>query len=147
MGTMSINEIKTTREMKQEDINTLLSDILNTSGFVNLDKTDIDNLKTGVDTLDAIKLSGKDEAIGNLLSVAISTLKDSNKDKTIKKLLFAIRLAKESNFMIELVSKVRDVLETASGDFDLVWGLSTNEDLECDNIELIVVVGLVSQNN
>ncbi len=133
--------------MKQEDINTLLSDILNTSGFVNLDKTDIDNLKTGVDTLDAIKLSGKDEAIGNLLSVAISTLKDSNKDKTIKKLLFAIRLAKESNFMIELVSKVRDVLETASGDFDLVWGLSTNEDLECDNIELIVVVGLVSQNN
>lgn len=147
MGTMSINEIKTTREMKQEDINTLLSDILNTSGFVNLDKTDIDNLKTGVDTLDAIKLSGKDEAIGNLLSVAISTLKDSNKDKTIKKLLFAIRLAKESNFMIEHISKVRDVLETASGDFDLVWGLSTNEDLECDNIELIVVVGLVSQNN
>lgn len=133
--------------MKQKDINALLSDIVNTSGFVNLDQTDIDSLKTGVDILDAIKLAGKDETIGNLLSVAISTLKDSNKDKSIKKLLFAIRLAKESNFMVEHISKVLDVLETTSGDFDLVWGISTNEDLECDNIELIVVVGLISQNN
>lgn len=133
--------------MKQEDINTILSDVVNTSGFVNLDQTDIDNLKASVDTLDAIKLAGKDDAIGNLLSVAISTLKDSNKDKSIKKLLFAIRLAKESNFIVEYISKIRDVLETTSGDFDFVWGISTNENLECGSIELIVVVGLVSQRH
>ena len=132
--------------MKQEDINTLLSDMVNTSGFVNLDQTDIEDLKAGVDYLDAIKLAGKDEVIGNLLSVAISTLKGSNKDKSIKNLLFAIRLAKESNFVVEHMSKVRDVLETTSGDFDFAWGISTNENLECGNIELIVVVGLISQN-
>lgn len=133
--------------MKQEDINTLLSDVVNTSGFVNLDQTDIDNLKAGVDTLDAIKLAGKDDAIGNLLSVAISTLKDSNKDKSIKKMLFAIRLAKESNFMVEYMSKVREVLENMSGDFDFVWGISTNENLEYSSIELIVVVGLKNLNH
>ena len=133
--------------MKQEDINTLLSDVVNTSGFVNLDQTDIDNLKAGVDTLDAIKLAGKDDAIGNFLSVAISTLKDSNKDKSIKKMLFAIRLAKESNFMVEYMSKVREVLENMSGDFDFVWGISTNENLEYSSIELIVVVGLKNLNH
>lgn len=133
--------------MKQEDINTLLSDVVNTNGFVNLDQTDIDNLKAGVDTLDAIKLAGKDDAIGNLLSVAISTLKDSNKDKSIKKMLFAIRLAKESNFMVEYMSKVREVLENMSGDFDFVWGISTNENLEYSSIELIVVVGLKNLNH
>ncbi len=128
--------------MKQEDINTLLSDAVNTSGFVNLDQADIDNLKAGVDTLDAIKLAGKDEVIGTLLSVAISTLKDSNRDKTIKKMLFAIRLAKENTLMVDYMAKLRDVLETV--DFDFVWGISTNDNLECGSIELIVVVGLAS---
>lgn len=132
--------------MKQEDINALLSTVVNTSGFVNLDQTDIDNFKASVDTLDAIKLAGKDETIGNLLSVAISTLKENNRDKTIKKLLFAIRLAKENNFMVEHMSKVRDVLEATSENFDFVWGLSTNENLKNGSIELIVVVGLVNKN-
>lgn len=130
--------------MKQDEVNELLKEAIESEGFLNLDQNDIEKLKNDVDSVDAIKVSGKNEQVGDLLSEAISTLEETNREKIIRKLLFAIRLPAENEFLMENMSKVHEVLDMLDEDVECVWGISTNDKLKDDNLELIVSVGLVN---
>lgn len=130
--------------MKQDEVNELLKEAIESEGFLNLDQNDIEKLKNDVDSVDAIKVSGKNEQVGDLLSEAISTLEETNREKIIRKLLFAIRFPAENEFLMENMSKVHEVLDMLDEDVECVWGISTNDKLKDDNLELIVSVGLVN---
>lgn len=130
--------------MKQDEVNELLKEAIESEGFLNLDQNDIEKLKNDVDSVDAIKVSGKNEQVGDLLSEAISTLEETNREKIIRKLLFAIRLPAENEFLMENMSKVHEVLDMLDEDVECVWGISINDKLKDDNLELIVSVGLVN---
>lgn len=71
--------------MKQENVNKILSELVDNNGFVNVGKNEVDKLKEDVDIVDAIKVNGKYEEIGDLLSKAISTLEDENRGRIVKK--------------------------------------------------------------
>ena len=45
---------------------------------------------------------------------------------------------------MENMSKVHEVLDMLDEDVECVWGISTNDKLKDDNLELIVSVGLVN---
>ncbi len=128
--------------MNEKNVNTLLAEITQSRGFINIDQNDIDKFKKEVAYVDAIKVSGQYKQIGDLLSGAISNLSERNKENTILKLLFAIRLPTENNFTIEVFSNTHYILDTLDGICECIWGVSTNEKLQGDNLELIVAVGL-----
>lgn len=132
--------------MKKENIEALLNEIINSNGFINLDASDINAFKAGVDSIDAIKVIGKYEQAGELLSGAITTLKQENKDNSVKKLLFSMKLSSKDNLMMEDMNKIREALDMLDEDVECVWGLSTGDDIEVGNIELIVAIGFIPQN-
>ena len=70
--------------MRQENVDKILSELVNNNGFVNVGKNEIDKLKENVNIIDAIKISGKYEQVGDLLSKAIFTLEDENKGRIVK---------------------------------------------------------------
>ena len=120
--------------------NSLLKEILSSQGFINIDQNDIDRFRANVKNFDAEKVSGKDEEVGVILDNAISSIKKRNDGKQIKRLLFVIRLPQENNFM-EHISNVRDVVGNFGDEFECIWGFSTIDSLQGNEIELIVVLG------
>ncbi len=128
--------------MKQENVNKILSELVDNNGFVNVGKNEVDKLKENVDIVDAIKVNGKYEQIGDLLSKAISTLEDENRGRIVKKILFVIKIPVDSNYITENMSQIYNVLDTFGEDCECIWGISTNEKLQGEYIELIVAVGL-----
>lgn len=132
--------------MKKENIEALLSEIINSNGFINLDASDINAFKAGVESIDAIKVVGRYEQAGELLSGAITTLKQENKENSVKKLLFSMKLSSKDDFMMEDMNKIREALDMLDEDVECVWGLSTGDEISNGNIELIVAIGFIPQH-
>lgn len=131
--------------MIQEEVNKLLAEIIESKGFINIDSSDIHTFKEGIDFVDGIKVSGRGEDVGELISDSISTLIENNKGKIIRKLLFIIRFPVEKCFMIKNMSKVHEALDILGEDVECVWGISTSDNLTEGSVETILFVGL--QNN
>ena len=126
--------------MITEKTNILLSEILNSQGFINIDQNDIDNFKANIEEIDAEKVSGKNEDVDIMLDDAITTIKKRHGHEQMIKMLFVIRLSQENSLM-EHISSVYDVIDKQSEDLECQWGLSTMEHLRGDHLELIVVIG------
>lgn len=64
--------------MNNDKVEGLLAEIVQQTGFVNIDQKDIDAFRQSVDGVDAVKVHGKDEEICNLLENAITSLVENN---------------------------------------------------------------------
>lgn len=126
--------------MKTEKVSSLLAEIVSSQGFINIDQNDIDSFKANVGEIDAEKMSGKVEDIGAILDNTISSIRERNDSKQIKGLLFVIRLSQDNNFM-EKINDIHDVIDKQGEDLECKWGISTMDNLQNDQFELIVVIG------
>jgi cell division GTPase FtsZ len=126
--------------MKKEKANSILSEVVDSKGFINLNNNDIEKFKADVNFLDSEKAFGKNEEVGIILDNAISLIGDRNNDKQMKKVLFVIRLPQENNFM-EYVNNVYSVIDNLSEELECHWGISTIDNLHGDQLEVIVVGG------
>ena len=127
--------------MATDKVNNLLSEIVNSQGFINIDQNDVDIFKTNVDEIDAERVFGKVEEIGVILDSTISSIIKRIGDKQIKKLLFVIRLPQENNFM-EHISNVHDVIDKLDEKLECQWGLATIDSLQGNQLEIIVAIGI-----
>lgn len=126
--------------MKTKKVDSLLAEIVNSQGFINIDQSDVDSFRAIVDEVDAEKVSGRAAEVGNLLDDTISTIMARNDGKQIKGLLFVIRFS-QGNSLTDNINCVQDVIEKLGEELECRWGISTMDNLQDDQIELIVVVG------
>ena len=126
--------------MKTERVNSLLAEIVSSQGFINIDQNDVDSFKANVVDIDAEKVSGKIEEIGVMLDNAISSIIERNDSKQVKGLLFVIRLPQDNCFM-EKINDINEVIDKLGEELECKWVISTMDNLQNDQFELIVVIG------
>ena len=126
--------------MKTERVNSLLAEIVSSQGFINIDQNDVDSFKANVGDIDAEKVSGKIEEIGVMLDNAISSIIERNDSKQVKGLLFVIRLPQDNCFM-EKINDINEVIDKLGEELECKWVISTMDNLQNDQFELIVVLG------
>ena len=126
----------------EQNINSLLAEIVSSQGFINIDQNDVEGFTANVEEIDAEKVSGKDEKIGVILENAISLIRKRNSDKQMKRLLFVIRLPQENDFM-KHISDVHEVIDKLGEEIECQWGLSTIENLQGGQLEIIVAIGFL----
>ena len=126
--------------MKTERVNSLLAEIVSSQGFINIDQNDVDSFKANVVDIDAEKVSGKIEEIGVMLDNAISSIIERNDSKQVKGLLFVIRLPQDNCFM-EKINDINEVIDKLGEELECKWVISTMDNLQNDQFELIVVLG------
>ena len=126
--------------MKTERVNSLLAEIVSSQGFINIDQNDVDSFKAYVGDIDAEKVSGKIEEIGVMLDNAISSIIERNDSKQVKGLLFVIRLPQDNCFM-EKINDINEVIDKLGEELECKWVISTMDNLQNDQFELIVVIG------
>ena len=118
-----------------------MAEIVQKTGFVNIDQKDIDAFRRSVNDIDAVKVHGKDAELCNLLEGAITSLVEKNGSKELKRLLFSIRFPEECPVLLDHMNGVHHIVEKLDENVDCLWGISTVEGLREDQIELIVVIG------
>ena len=118
-----------------------MAEIVQKTGFVNIDQKDIDAFRRSVDGMDAVKVHGKDAEICNLLENAITSLVENNGGKELKRLLFSIRFPEACPVLLDHMNGVHHIVEKLDENVDCLWGISTVEGLREDQVELIVVIG------
>ena len=126
--------------MKTERVNSLLAEIVSSQGFINIDQNDVDSFKAYVGDIEAEKVSGKIEEIGVMLDNAISSIIERNDSKQVKGLLFVIRLPQDNCFM-EKINDINEVIDKLGEELECKWVISTMDNLQNDQFELIVVIG------
>ena len=126
--------------MKTGRVNSLLAEIVSSQGFINIDQNDVDSFKAYVGDIDAEKVSGKIEEIGVMLDNAISSIIERNDSKQVKGLLFVIRLPQDNCFM-EKINDINEVIDKLGEELECKWVISTMDNLQNDQFELIVVIG------
>lgn len=127
--------------MNNDKVEGLLAEIVQQTGFVNIDQKDIDAFRRSVDGMDAVKVHGKDAEICNLLENAITSLVENNGGKELKRLLFSIRFPEACPVLLDHMNGVHHIVEKLDENVDCLWGISTVEGLREDQVELIVVIG------
>ncbi len=127
--------------MNNDKVEGLLAEIVQKTGFVNIDQKDIDAFRRSVNDIDAVKVHGKDAELCNLLEGAITSLVEKNGSKELKRLLFSIRFPEECPVLLDHMNGVHHIVEKLDENVDCLWGISTVEGLQEDQIELIVVIG------
>lgn len=126
--------------MKTGRVNSLLAEIVSSQGLINIDQNDVDSFKAYVGDIDAEKVSGKIEEIGVMLDNAISSIIERNDSKQVKGLLFVIRLPQDNCFM-EKINDINEVIDKLGEELECKWVISTMDNLQNDQFELIVVIG------
>lgn len=127
--------------MNNDKVEGLLAEIVQQTGFVNIDQKDIDAFRQSVDGVDAVKVHGKDEEICNLLENAITSLVENNKRFSSLPPLFSIRFPEACPVLLDHMNGVHHIVEKLDEKVDCLWGISTVEGLREDQVELIVVIG------
>lgn len=126
--------------MKTENLNSLLANIVSIQGLINIDQKDVDSFIEEYGEIDAEKVSGKIEEIGVMLDNAISSIIERNDSKQVKGLLFVIRLPQDNCFM-EKINDINEVIDKLGEELECKWVISTMDNLQNDQFELIVVIG------
>lgn len=126
----------------KEDINKLFEEITQDSGFINIDQNDVDKFKKNVTSIDATKVSGKEDKIGELFDNAINSLKVRNGNKKILRILFVIKVPQANTLLMGNIEHLYDVLDQFEDGIECQWGLSVSEQLLLGEVEIILFVGI-----
>ena len=128
--------------MTDGDIDVLLSEINENNGFTNLCQSDVKYLTFEIDVVDAIKITGVNPIeAGKVISKSIEALRDKNNDKTISKILFAIKTTENCKLNAEFITEIHEILDLLDEDIQCIWGISTNNNLIEGPLEIIVAIG------
>lgn len=122
-------------------IKSKLLDIVQSSEFINIDRNDINRFFETVNHIDMVTSSGMTEDISTLFRDSIYSIQEKNKQKSISRILFIIRLAKSNNFLIDNVKGIYDIIEHLENETEITWGISTCNYMQEQQVELVLVAG------
>lgn len=123
------------------EIKKYIEEIIETSGFINIDNHDVDNFLQNLEIVDAIKVHGQTNSVEELLADALKTLQEKNSPHKCIKILFSIKSSNIGEITMDDMNKISEVLSQCDEEISVVWGLSTNHKLNQGEIELIILCG------
>lgn len=123
------------------EIKKYIEEIIETSGFINIDNHDVDNFLQNLEIVDAIKVHGQTNSVEELLADALKTLQEKNSPHKCIKILFSIKSSNIGEITMDDMNKISEVLSQCDEEINVVWGLSTNDKLNQGEIELIILCG------
>ena len=123
------------------EIKKYIEEIIETSGFINIDNHDVDNFLQNLEIVDAIKVHGRSNSVEELLADALKTLQEKNSPHKCIKILFSIKSSNIGEITMDDMNKISEVLSQCDEEISVVWGLSTNDKLNQGEIELIILWG------
>lgn len=123
------------------EIKKYIEEIIETSGFINIDNHDVDNFLQNLEIVDAIKVHGQSNSVEELLADALKTLQEKNSPHKCIKILFSIKSSNIGEITMDDMNKISEVLSQCDEEISVVWGLSTNDKLNQSEIELIILCG------
>ena len=127
--------------MDTERTNCLLAEIAGEKGLIHIDRHDVDLFKANAQLIDAEKVSGKVEDIGAILDGIFTTMAERNSGCKVKSMLLTLRIAENSNLMMEHMNGVHDAISKLGDDVESKWGLFSTDRLKEDQFEVIAAVG------
>lgn len=131
----------TLKERHMVEIKKYIEEIIETSGFINIDNHDVDNFLQNLEIVDAIKVHGRSNSVEELLADALKTLQEKNSPHKCIKILFSIKSSNIGEITMDDMNKISEVLSQCDEEISVVWGLSTNHKLNQGEIELIILCG------
>lgn len=131
----------TLKEKHMVEIKKYIEEIIETSGFINIDNHDVDNFLQNLEIVDAIKVHGQSNSVEELLADALKTLQEKNSPHKCIKILFSIKSYNIGEITMDDMNKISEVLSQCDEEINVVWGLSTNDKLNQGEIELIILCG------
>ena len=123
------------------EIKKYIEEIIETSGFINIDNHDVDIFLQNLEIVDAIKVHGRSNSVEELLADALKTLQEKNSPHKCIKILFSIKSSNIGEITMDDMNKISEVLSQCDEEISVVWGLSTNHKLNQGEIELIILCG------
>lgn len=123
------------------EIKKYIEEIIETSGFINIDNHDVDIFLQNLEIVDAIKVHGQSNSVEELLADALKTLQEKNSPHKCIKILFSIKSSNIGEITMDDMNKISEVLSQCDEEISVVWGLSTNDKLNQGEIELIILCG------
>lgn len=136
-----LNLPATLKEKHMVEIKKYIEEIIETSGFINIDNHDVDNFLQNLEIVDAIKVHGQTNSVEELLADALKTLQEKNSPHKCIKILFSIKSSNIGEITMDDMNKISEVLSQCDEEINVVWGLSTNDKLNQGEIELIILCG------
>ena len=136
-----VNLPATLKEKHMVEIKKYIEEIIETSGFINIDIHDVDNFMQDLEIIDAIKVHGLSNSIEELLTDALRTLQERNSPHKCIKILFSIKSSNIGEITMDEMNKISEVLSQCDEEISVVWGLATNNNLKQGEIEIIVLSG------
>ena len=127
--------------MDPERTNCLLAEIAGGKGLIHIDRHDVDLFKANAEHIDAEKGSGNVENIGAILDGIFTTMAERNSGRKVKSMLLALRIAENSNLMMEHMNGVHDAISKLGDEAEIKWGLFSTDRLKEDQIEVIAALG------
>lgn len=131
----------TLKERHMVEIKKYIEEIIETSGFINIDNHDVDDFLQNLEIVDAIKVHGQSNSVEELLTDALKTLQEKNSPHKCIKILFSIKSSNIGEITMDDMNKISEVLSQCDEEISVVWGLSTNDKLNPGEIELIILCG------
>ena len=126
--------------MDTERTNCLLAEIAGDKGLIHIDRHDVDLFKANAEHIDAEKAGGNVENIGAILDGIFTTMAERNSGRKVKSMLLALRIAENSNLMMEHMNGVHDAISKLGDEIESKWGLFST-DLPDDRFEIIAALG------
>ena len=127
--------------MSKELIDKLISeDILKSSGFINIDKSDVENLRKKSAFIDGFKSIGHPSDLGKMIEEAVKKVEIEHHQSS-KCALLVIKQAAAGELDVDNVMAISESFSEKKEDFDFVWGLSTDSDLSSGTISIVLLLG------
>mgnify|MGYP003311398048 CR=1 FL=1 len=123
------------------EIKKYIEEIIENSGFINIDNHDVDDFMHDLEIVDAIKIHGLCNSIEELLTDALEILQKRNSPHKCIKILFSIKISNLGEITMNDMNKISEFLSQLDEEISIVWGVSTNNKLKQDELELIILSG------
>ena len=127
--------------MDTERTNCLLAEIAGGKTLLHLDTHDVDLINSNAHPTHAEKAAGNVEDIGAILDGIFTTMAERNSGRKVKSMLLALRIAENSNLMMEHMNGVHDAISKLGDEAEIRWGLFSTDRLKEDQIEVIAALG------
>lgn len=127
--------------MSKELIDKLISeDILKSSGFINIDKSDVEALRKKSAFIDGVKSIGHPSDLGKMIEDAVKKI-ESDHCLPSKSALLVVKQSAAGELTVEDVMAISEAFSGKKDDFDFVWGMSTDSSLSSGTISVVLLLG------
>ena len=129
--------------MAMNEIEVLIEqEILNASGLIDIDRTDVDRLKVEADKLAAWQEEGEFSQVCELFENVLGKMEKENAGLTCLKCLVLIKVSEEEDLTLERMSIIRQMFGKVGDGVDCLWGVASDKGVRKGSVKIVVLCGL-----